>query len=146
MISDDELSQLPVDPEPAFVQFEKILTARVQQEENYAGLEQYDADPYRLEYMSKVFAAVKVHGIDSLADLCVPNPGRHITEQYRQFLQDVDHVTTQIRIRSAQSNRQGSVGLDDTTRAKIDHFIRQIREAIANPNFQTTSGMLFTIS
>jgi hypothetical protein len=132
-------------PELAFVQFEKILTARVQREENYAGLEQY-ADPYRLEYMSKVFAAVKVHGIDSLADLCVPNPGRHITEQYRRFLQDVDHVTTQIRIRSAQSNRQGSVGRDDTTRAKIHHFIRQIREAIANPNFQTTSWVRFTIS
>lgn len=29
MISDDELSQLPVDPELAFVQFEKILNINV---------------------------------------------------------------------------------------------------------------------
>ena len=131
MISDDALSQLPVDPELAFVQFEKILRTRVQQEEQDAEQGQYNADPYRLEYMNKVFAAAKVYGIDALADLCVPKLDRYsIAEQYQQFQHDVDHVTIQIRIRSAQSDRQGSVGLDDTARAKIHHFIEKIREAI----------------
>jgi len=48
-----------------------------------------------------------VYGIDALADLCVPKLDRYsIAEQYQQFQHDVDHVTIQIRIRSAQSDRQ----------------------------------------
>jgi hypothetical protein len=133
MISDDELSQLPVDPELAFVQFERILRERVQEMESQEMGSQggVDADSYRLEYMNKVQAAAKVYGIGVLANLDVPRPDRNgIIGEYRQFMRDVDHVTIQIRLHSARSNRQGSVGLDDTTRAKIHHFIQQIREAI----------------
>jgi hypothetical protein len=133
MISDAEMSELPVDPELAFVQFEKILRERVQEMETQeADSRGFDADSYRLEYMNKVHAAAKVFGIEALANLAVPKADRNssIAEQYRQFVTGVDYVTIQIRLHSARSNRQGSVGLDDTTRAKIHHFIKQIREAI----------------
>jgi hypothetical protein len=52
MITDDEISQLPEDPELAFVEFEKILRARVHEKEDDASQENYgNADPYRLEYL-----------------------------------------------------------------------------------------------
>jgi hypothetical protein len=133
MISDDELSELPVDPELAFVQLEKILRERVQEMETREADSQgaFDADSYRLEYMNKVHAAAAAFSIEVLATLEVPKSDQNsIAREYRQFVRDVDHVTIQIRIHSARSNRQGSVGLDDTTRAKIHHFIKQIREAI----------------
>ena len=64
---------------------------------------------------------VQVYGIEVLAKLHVAKfdrPGS-IVEEYRQFTHDVDHVTIQIRLRSALIDRQGSVGLDDITKAKI---------------------------
>jgi hypothetical protein len=114
MISDAEMSELPVDPELAFVQFEKILRERVQEMETQeADSRGFDADSYRLEYMNKVHAAAKVFGIEALANLAVPKADRNssIAEQYRQFVTGVDYVTIQIRLHSARSNRQGSVGL-----------------------------------
>lgn len=104
MISDDELSRLPADPELAFVQFEKILRERVQemetQEQGSQG--EFDANAYRLEYMNKVHAAAKVYEIEALAKLDVPNSNRYsyIADEYKQFTCDVDHVTMQIRIHS----------------------------------------------
>lgn len=133
MISDDELSQLSADPELAFVQFEKILRERIEDFERQEKSQgDFNANPYRLQYMNKVHGAAKVYGIEVLAKLHVAKfdrPGS-IVEEYRQFTHDVDHVTTQIKLRSALIDRQGSVGLDDITKAKIHHFIKQIREAI----------------
>jgi hypothetical protein len=141
MISDAEMSELPVDPELAFVQFEKILRERVQEMETQEESHGFDADSYRLEYMNKVHAAAKVFGIEALANLAVPKADRNsnIAEQYRQFVTGVDYVTIQIRLHSVRSNRQGSVGLDDTTRAKIHHFIKQIREAIGQSDLPDDS-------
>ena len=133
MISDDELSQLSADPELAFVQFEKILRERIEDFERQEKSQgDFNANPYRLQYMNKVHAAAKVYGIEVLAKLHVAKfdrPGS-IVEEYRQFTHDVDHVTIQIKLRSALIDRQGSVGLDDITKAKIHHFIKQIGEAI----------------
>jgi hypothetical protein len=73
MISDAEMSELPVDPELAFVQFEKILRERLQEMEKCGDPSQgFDADSYRLEYMNKVHAAAKGFGIGGLAHLVVP--------------------------------------------------------------------------
>ena len=50
MITDEELAGLPDDPQLAFVEFERILRARVHEAEQEASQSQYgDADPQRLE-------------------------------------------------------------------------------------------------
>ncbi|WP_158812787.1 hypothetical protein [Methylocapsa sp. S129] len=131
MITDEELSQLPVDPELAFVQFEKIVRERLQIEERNAARGEYDPDPYRLEYMNKVAAAAKVYQIDTLSQLEVPNDAtKKLDGDLQRFVRDVDHVTIQIRIHLARSDRTGSVALDDMSKSKIHHFIQQIREII----------------
>jgi hypothetical protein len=135
MISDEELSDLPSDPELAFVQFEKILRTRLQEEEHCErGSNNYDADTSRIEYMNKVAAAAKAFGITVLSELEIPKYDRDdysaFIAQYRQFVADVDHVTIQIRIHAARADREGTVGLDDLGRAKIHHFIQQIRIVI----------------
>ena len=63
MISDEELADLPADPELAFVAFEKLLRERLQNYEQRGLLEDYSPDPYRLEYMTKVSAAARQYGI-----------------------------------------------------------------------------------
>jgi hypothetical protein len=132
LISDEEIAALPEDRQSAFVEFEKIVRARVQARENeVAGQQWGDADPYRLEYINKVLAAARAYEVEALKDWQVPPTGSsNIFDEYRQFTADVDHFTMQIRIRKAPINRRSSVGLDGNTKVKIHHHIEQIRQTI----------------
>lgn len=127
MIPDEELSQLPVDPQLAFVRLEQIMRERLGMQEKEAT----DVDLPRLEYMNKVAAAALAYKIDGLEKLFVPpDASGPLATALQQFTRQVDRVTMQIRIRSAQMNREGSVGLEDTAKAKIRHYIAQIKDAI----------------
>lgn len=135
MISNDELSGLPADPELAFVRFEEIVRQKMQdwEVEERRNNGDFDADTFRLEYMNKVAAAAKAYGIEALSGLEVPKLGGSqisFIDAYRQFLADVDHVTIQIRIHAARADHEGTVGLEDIERSKIHHFIQRIRTVI----------------
>jgi hypothetical protein len=130
MITDEELAQLPDDPELAFVEFERIMRARLDEQENMAECGEYSAEPYQLEYMIKVRAAAKEYSIEALKDWRVPPVPEDIAGACRSFIADVDSYTTTIRIRQAPRNRRNSVGLDGNTKTKIHHHIEQIRSAI----------------
>jgi hypothetical protein len=137
MITDDELAELPEDPMLAFVQFEKILRERVDEQELQAfklaeeGVPvPYSVSSYKLEYISKVLAAATVYKIHALQNWTVPSARGDVDELYTAFTADVDHFTTQVRIQNAPRNRQNSVGLDGNTKATIHHYIQRIREAI----------------
>ena len=130
MITDEELAQLPDDPELAFVAFERIVRARLYEEEQKGEHDQYGTESYRLEYINKVLAAARVYGISALAQWQVPPVNSNIADAYVQFTSDVDHFTTQIRIANAPRDRRNSVGLDTNTKAKIRHHIEQIKGAI----------------
>jgi hypothetical protein len=131
MITDEELAGLPDDPQLAFVEFERICRGRVQEAEQEVSDTRYgDADPQRLEYINKVVAAAKEYKIDNIANWMVPPVNDRIYEIYKQFTTDVDHATITIRLRNAPRIKKYSVGLDQTTKTKIHHYVEQIREAI----------------
>lgn len=130
MITDEEIEQLPEDPELAFVEFERIMRDRTN-----VAIERtpYDnegtslIESYRLEYINKVVGAARVYNIDGLKQSQVPRMDANVYEEWRQFMSDVDYVTIQIRIRHAPHNRQNSVGLDGNTKAKIHGYVQKIR-------------------
>ena len=130
MITDEELAELPEDPELAFVEFEKIVRARLYEGEEKATREEYNNESIRLEYISKVVAAARIYGISALEGSKVPTVQSNISSAYVQFISDVDHITTQIRILHAPRNRQNSVGLNANAKTKIYHYVEQIRTAI----------------
>jgi hypothetical protein len=135
MISDEELEQLPENPDLAFVGFERIMRARVdEQERQELRLAEegvgFSADSYRREYINKVLAAARVYGIAALESWRIPSVQDDIMGSYIAFTSEVDNFTTQVRLRNAPRNRQNSVGLDGTIKVKIHHYIGQIRAAI----------------
>ncbi|WP_149312369.1 hypothetical protein [Methylobacterium sp. P1-11] len=131
MITDEEMEDLPADPELAFVAVEKILRSKIEEHEFDARNNDLDPDPYRLEYMTRVLAAARAYNIDALSELKMPRASRQsIYEFYAQFRNDVDFVTMQIRLNAQRINREGSVGLDPKAKSKIHHFIQQIRDEI----------------
>ena len=89
----------------------------------------YNLDADRLEYMNCTIAASKVFNINGLSEWTVPMSG-NIYDNYVRFTTEVDHFTTQIRIRNAPKRRKESVGLDNNAKIKIHHYIDQIREII----------------
>lgn len=132
VITDDELAELPDDPRLAFVEFEKIMRARLYEAEQEQSNYQYgDTEPYRLEYINKVLAAAKEFDIHELHAWKPPSVDEKIHDIYKQLASDIDHITTQIRIRNVTRKRKYSVGLDNSARSKIHHYIQQIRDVIA---------------
>ena len=128
MIADDDLLDLPEDPELAFVQSErrlrKVLFENLRQDsENYE-----IASACKLEYINHVFAVAKGLELSIFDGYNVPILNHQIQAFYEQFLQDVDHFTVQIRMRHARRVRLYSVALDASTRRKIRHYLEQIKE------------------
>jgi hypothetical protein len=140
MISDEELTQLPDEPDLAFVEFEKIVRARVEQQElqewklRDEGVP-FSADAFRREYMNKVIAAARVYGVSELENWRTPPSQHEVYDLYTNFTSEVDQITTQVRLRYAPRARQNSVGLDGNTKTKIHHYIGQIRAAIEESGF-----------
>jgi hypothetical protein len=133
MITDEEIEQLPEDPDLAFVEFEKLMRARTT---NKVAETDRDDESYSiremlyLEYINKVLAAARAYKIDGLKDWEVPKVDSNCWEAYRQFTSDVDFFTMQIRIGHADRNRKNSVGLDGNTKAKIHSYVQKIRSVL----------------
>lgn len=128
MISDDELLNLPDDPELAFVQYEaslreKILAGMRESHEN-------DADHFRLDYINHVIAAAKAFDIENLKDWDAQPSRDHIFEYYGQLLSQVVQYTVQIRIKHSRRVKQYSVTLNSSTRQKIRHHLGKIKETV----------------
>ncbi len=135
MITDEELMALPEEPEMAFVEFERILRESViaNIENSHNG---QDASEYRLEYMNKILAASKAYELDILQDWAVPSANVEVYTIYKNFLSDVDHYTTQVRLKNVRRNKKFSVSLDTATKIKIHHFINQIKNSIEQTDLE----------
>jgi hypothetical protein len=130
MLTDDELLNLPDDPELAFAEFDKRarsqLLAALRETEN-----SQEAEELRLRYMNHTLAAVKALSLDFLNQWEVPRIGSDtIWQSYQQFASDVDHITLQIRLRHSRRTRKYSVSLDASTKEKLRHYINEIRKVI----------------
>lgn len=81
MITDEELAELPEDSELAFVEFERIVRARLREAEQQED-RNYTANSERLEYINKMIAAAKVYNIDGLCEWEVPKVDSDIHKVY----------------------------------------------------------------
>jgi hypothetical protein len=109
-MSDDVFTDLPDDPELAFLkllnQFEKELDQKLQD----SG-EQTDTSIFLVTYMNQVMAAASELGIDVLGDFEVPSANHRAYEIYRDFSLRVKSIELRINIRNAKRTREFSVEL-----------------------------------
>lgn len=128
LISDDELLNLPDDPELAFVQYERTLRDKLHTEINESG--GYNEQSLQLEYINHVIAAVKALELNILSEWMVPKVNENISRLYDQFCSDVDHFTVQIRFKHVRRIKYYSIALDPTTKQKIRHHLTKIKEIV----------------
>lgn len=129
MAANDPFSNLPDDPEIAFIELEKQFRAELNEklensESGSAG------DSYYLEYINRTLASARALKLDILREWEVPSHENNLWSEFRRFSTDVDHYLIQIKILHGRRNREYSVGLDAPTKQKIRHHLSQIKEAI----------------
>ena len=131
MISDDELLNLPDDPELAFVHYEETLRKRVQTEIDTSG--GYNIEGLQIEYISHVLGVVKALDLKILENWEMPSVAQAsglIENQYKQLLADVAHYVVQIRVKNARRLKRYSVALDPAVKQQIRHHLDRIKEIV----------------
>ncbi len=131
MITDDDLINLPDDPELAFVQYESSIRKRVQSAiTNSAG---YGTQEHQFEYISHVLGMVKALNLDVLSGWRMPSADESeeiIQGTYIGLLADVDFNSIQIRIKNARRIKKYSVALDPAAKEKIRHHLSKVKQII----------------
>jgi hypothetical protein len=128
LITDDELENLPEDPELAFVKLEAILRSRTA-----TALERADSnnvDEVRVDYISRILAAKRAFGLDFLSGWNVPTRENNLFETYSNFITEVDHHTTEIRVRHARRTRQYSIAFDPPAKERLRHLLEEMKKIV----------------
>lgn len=128
MVTDDEMEALPEDPELAFVAFEQILRQRVA--DAIEARENSRIDDLCIDYISRVLAAKKAFGLDVLNDWQVPTLEGNVWQSYTTFKSDVDHYTTEIRLRRARRAREFSVAFDAAAKERLRHLLEEMLKIV----------------
>jgi hypothetical protein len=129
MITDEELADLPDDPEHAFVLYERRIRERLHKDLEISE-NQYAVESCQITYMSHVLAAVKALDLGILGNWTVPSTSDDVNTYYRNFVTEVDGFTVQFRFRHARRVKQFSVAFDAAAKAKLRHHLEQMREVV----------------
>jgi hypothetical protein len=129
-ISDDEIAQLPEEPELKFVALERIVRERYEKAWNQLDHQNESGMSLMRRYMSNVLPAAKLYGVKELAGWKRPSSGEESYDLYNAFFADVDYCTTELRLRSVERVKKNSVALDAATKVKLRHLLGQVRETI----------------
>jgi hypothetical protein len=124
-ITDEEIANLPDDPEEAFIELEKIVRNRYESEK----IIDNSIVPNR-QYMSIILPAAKAYGIANIARWTRPNRDDAERENYRNFFAEVDSCIIELRLRTINKVKQLSVALDIPAKSKLRHLLAQLRETI----------------
>lgn len=131
MLTDDELLNLPDDPEMAFIQYENLLRMRVRAAIDSS--EGYNIDGLHIEYISNVLGVVKALGLEIFQDREVPPTSyakSAIEIHYTQLLADVSHYIVQVRLKNSRRIRKYSVAFDPAAKVKLRHHLEKIKEIV----------------
>lgn len=128
MFSGFDVSDLPDEPELAFLAFEQAARDHYQRRMANRGDEHQDG--IMLEYLNNVVAAAEELEIEDIKDVEIPTFQTMGYDKFVEFRTKVDFFRTKINIRYVAKQKRGSVKLDSVAKSKIHHLIDQIREHI----------------
>jgi hypothetical protein len=121
---------LPDDPELAFLALEeRFRNERTRVIENFDP--NYSTTEEDIRYISRTLAARTELSLNVLENWRVPAARDLDSDLYRNFIGDVDHYRTILEIRHSRRDKGLTVKFDATTKAKLRHYVEQLRELIA---------------
>ena len=108
---EDEYTNLPADPELAFIQLEKKYRAELDDAVRRSD-ERSDEGMHYLAYINQTLAAARALQLDVFMGWEVPKPRHALWEAYREFSADVEHYLVQIKVLHGRRISGHSVALD----------------------------------
>ena len=129
MLSDDDLFNLPEDPERAFYEIEKRLRKKLEERLD-SGHNDSPYDEWYTDYINETLGAASALEIEYFENFSVPASRRNVYDEYRRFRLGVDHYLMNIRIKHSRRAKKYSVQLDFASRQKIRHHLTQLKEFI----------------
>jgi hypothetical protein len=128
-LAGEDLLELPEDPNLAFLAIEERARERVARQLAESEDSHFD-DSIRRNYIITVVAAADALEIHDLHGASVPRVGDETLIQFQQLVNDVAGFAVRVRIQSARRARKFSVALDQPTKRKLRHLLKQIREVV----------------
>lgn len=135
-ITQDELDELPEDPQLAFAELVRHAQRRLadytrdlEHQENWPLLREA-----RHGFMNVVVAAGRRYGIEPFATMDVPRYKKFDNDEYFQFKADLDHYMTQLLIDNSIRGKRDSVFIEQKTKDRIRQHLHNLRSCIENAN------------
>jgi len=128
MLIEDTYNNLPADPELAFIQLERGYRAELA--EAMKDSEHSNDDMHYLAYINQTHAAAHSLGLGIFEKWQIPNHRGNLYDAYKDFSINVEHYLVQIKVRHGRRTSGYSVALDPASKAKLQHYITQIREIV----------------
>lgn len=136
-ITQDEIEELPEDPNMAFTAFvghaSKRLSKRTAELDNVDDQESYQQlEEARHGFMNVVVAAAKRYKIEPFASMDVPTHREFDWNAHRDFKSDIDHYMTQLLLDNVVRERSNSVELTGKAKDRIRGHIHALKTCIDN--------------
>jgi hypothetical protein len=129
VIIEDIYTDLPAEPELAFIQLEGKYRSELDEAIRQAD-ERSSYSPYYLTYINQTLAAARALGLQVFDGWQVPRHENDLWDAYRNFNSDVEHYIVQIKVLHGRRISGHSIALDAATKLRIQHHISQIREIV----------------
>jgi hypothetical protein len=137
-LDQDELDDLPDDPQTAFMAFVrnaqrklKDETAKLDPENQY---EWHQIDELRHSFMNVVLAAAKRLEIAPLMEIELPRLADFRDTDHRQFHADLGHYLTQLMFDNSIRNKGDSVEILPKSKDRIRSYVHSLRNCIEQAN------------
>ncbi len=136
-ITQDEIEELPEDPNMAFTAFvghaSKRLSKRTAELDNVDDQEGYQQlEEARHGFMNVVVAAAKRYKIEPFASMDVPTHREFDWNAHRDFKSDIDHYMTQLLLDNVVRERSNSVELTGKAKDRIRGHVHALKTCIDN--------------
>ena len=131
-VTQDELDELPEDPNQAFTTFvrhaQRRLGAKTKELDNNDGWE--ELNEARHGFMNVVVAAAKRYQIEPFSSLEVPRLDDFGAKDHRQFKADLDHYMTQLLLDNSIRGKRDSVLIETKGRDRIRSHVHELRKCV----------------
>jgi hypothetical protein len=136
-ITQDEIEDLPQDPNSAFVAFVRHASARLGERLNQlSGIDEQlaynEAEEARHGFMNVLIAAAKRYQISPFSAYELPLFENFSVNAYRSFRADLDHYLTQMVLDNAIRERGNSVDLSSRAKDRIRSHVHGLKMCIDN--------------
>jgi hypothetical protein len=137
-VTQDELDDLPEDPQLAFMTFVRLAQGRLAEttkglnpEERY---EWEELEELRHSFMNVVVAAAKRFEIEPFVDMEVPTLTEFSQTDHRQFRADLDHYITQLMLDNSIRAKHDSIEVLPKSKDRLRAYVHSLRDCVEQAN------------